>query len=86
MTYKKAMREPMRDDPVRMTLYMEKSTREALRKLAKARGLSISQLVEELAKEKEVVAKKGLTLMGKPKSAKGAFSSGDTKKRKTSTG
>ena len=48
---KYGMRDKIRKDPVRMTLYMEKSTRERLRGMAKERGLSISQFIEVIAKK-----------------------------------
>lgn len=48
---KYGMREKIREEPVRMTLYMEKSTRERLRVMAKQQGLSISQFIEVLAKK-----------------------------------
>lgn len=45
------MRDKIRSEPIRMTLYMEKATREKLRSMAKERGLSISQYIELLAKK-----------------------------------
>jgi hypothetical protein len=76
------MRRSFREEPIRMTLYMESSVREKLRADSKAKGLSISQYVETLVREEEIAPGKILPLQN----VHGVSSKYPKPKRKKSSG